>query len=58
MISLVSLRAQLEKCRLTLSSFNPCQSLPSEVTNERKQFECLIIVLNNKTGPLFMEFDY
>ena len=39
----------------TFSSFNPFSSLPSVVTDNRKQFQCLNIVLNNKIGPLFAE---
>ena len=34
-------------------SFNPCPSLPSVATDDRKQFRCL----NNKTKPLFLEFN-
>ena len=40
----------------TWSSFNPFPSLPSLATDERKQFQCLNIVLNNKTEQLFLEF--
>ena len=46
---------QLEKLGINFSSFNPCPSLPSIATDDRKQFQCLTIVLNNKTGPLFMK---
>ena len=35
---------------------NPCPFLPFEATDDRKQFQCRNIVLNNKTGPLFLEF--
>ena len=42
----------------TCSSFNPFPSLPSLATNERKQFQCLNIVLNNKTEQLFLEFSW
>ena len=35
-------------------SLNPFPSLPSVATDNRKQFQCLNIVLNNKTGPLFV----
>ena len=31
--------------------------MPSVATDARKQFECLNAVLNNKTGPLFFEFN-
>ena len=39
----------------TFSSFNPFSFLPSVVTDNRKQFQCQNIVLNNKIGPLFVE---
>ena len=42
----------------TFSSFNPFPSLPSLATDERKQFQCLNIVLNNKTEQLFLEFSW
>ena len=38
-------------------SFNPFPSLPSFTTDDGKQIQCLIIVLNNKTGPLFLKFN-
>ena len=34
------------------SSFNPCPSLPSVATDDKNQFRCINIVLNNMTGPL------
>ena len=46
---------QLEKLGINFSSFNPCPSLPSISTDDRRQFQCLNIVLNNKPGPLFMK---
>ena len=39
-------------------NFNPCLSLPSVATGVRKQFQCLIIVLNNKTGSFFLKFNW
>ena len=39
------------------SSFNPYPSLPSVVTDDRKQFERLNIVIHNKTGPFCLEFN-
>ena len=39
----------------TFSSFNPFSFLPSVVTDKRKQFQCQNIVLDNKTGRLFVE---
>jgi len=47
---------KLENFGPIFSSFNPSPSLPSVAIDDRKQFQCLIIVLNNKTGPLFLEF--
>ena len=37
---------------------NPCPFLPFEATDDRKQFQCRNIVLHNKTGPLFLEFNW
>jgi len=42
---------KLEKDGPTFSSFIPRPSLPSFVTDDRKQFQWLNIVLSNKTGP-------
>jgi len=33
--------------------FNPCPFLPSVATDDRKQFQCLNIILENTTKPLF-----
>ena len=38
--------------------FHPCPSLSSVVRDDRKQFQYLNIVLNNKTGPLLSEFSW
>ena len=46
---------QLAKLGPTFSSLSPCPSLPSVETGERRQFQCLNIVLNNKTGPFFLK---
>ena len=40
------------------SRFNRCPSLPSFATDDGKQFHCLNEVLNDKTGPLFLEFSW
>ena len=40
------------------SNFNPFPSLPSEATGDRKQFQYLQIVLNNKPRPLVLEFSW
>ena len=45
-----------EKFSLNFSSFNPFPSLPSVATNDRKQNKRHNTVLNNKPGPLFLEF--
>ena len=47
---------KLEKVCPTFASFDPCPSLPSVATDDRKQFQCVNIVLNDKTLPLFLEF--
>ena len=49
--------SKLEKVGLRCSSFNPFPSLPSVATDDWKQFQCLNIVLNNKTRPLFFIFN-
>ena len=36
------------------SIFNPCNR-PSIATDDRKQYQCQNSVVNNKTGPLFLE---
>ena len=38
--------------------FNPCPSLPSPAKGDRKEFQCLnIIVSHKRTGPLCLEFN-
>ena len=37
---------------------NPCPSLPSVATDERKQFQYRNVVLHSKTVPLFLEFNW
>ena len=49
--------SKLEKIGPIFSSFNPFPSLPSVATDDRKQFQCRKIVLNNKTRPLFLELN-
>ena len=53
LVSFAGIALKLEKVGPTFSSFNPRPSLPSFVTDGRKQLQYLNIVLNNKTGPLF-----
>ena len=48
--------SKLEKIDPIFSSFNPFPSLPSVAKDDRKQFQCRTIVLNNKARPLFLEF--
>lgn len=57
MMILGGIFAGFKKVGPTLSSCNPCPSLPSVASEDRKQFQCLNIGLNNKTGPLFVEFN-
>ena len=45
---------KLEKVGPFFQSFNPYPSLQSAATDDRKQFQCINIVLNKKTGPLFL----
>ena len=49
--------SKLEKIGPIFSSFNPFPSLPSVATDDRKQFQCRKIVLNNKARALFLEFN-
>ena len=51
-------KAQYKNLKKLAQCFNPCPSLPPVATDNRKQFQCLIIVLNNKTGPFFLEFNW
>jgi len=46
-----------EKIGPIFSSFNPFPSLPSVITDDRKQFQCRKIVFNNEARPLFLEFN-
>jgi len=39
------------------SNFNPFPSSPSKATGDRKQFQYLQIVFNNKPRPLVLEFN-
>ena len=48
---------KLDEVGPIFSNFNPCPSLKSVATDHRKQFQCPNIVSENKTGPLFMEFN-
>ena len=41
----------------TVLNFNPRPSLSSMATDDRKQFQCLNVVLNTKTVPLCLEFN-
>ena len=53
MVIFAGITLKLFKVGPPFSSFNPCSSCPSVATDDRKQFRCLNIVLNNKTGPLW-----
>ena len=48
---------KLEKVFPTFTTFRPCPSLPSVAMDDRKQFQCLNIVQNNKIGALLLEFN-
>ena len=37
--------------------FNPFSSLSPVATDDRKQFQCCKVLFNNKTRPLFLEFN-
>ena len=50
-------RHHLAFIKYIFSSFNPFPSLPSAATDVRKHFQCRKIVFNNKTRPLFLEFN-
>ena len=59
-ISLVifeDMASRLEKIGAMFSSYNLFSSLPSVATDDRKQFQCHEIFFNNKTKPLFLEFN-
>ena len=45
---------KLEQFGTTFSSLNPCPFLPSVATDDRNQFQCLKIFLNNKFAALFL----
>ena len=44
---------KLEKGDTTLSNVKQCLTLPSVAINDRKQLQCLNMIVNNKIGPLF-----
>ena len=48
---------KFENVGRTFSSFNPCQSLPSVETDDRKQFQYPNVVLQNKPGPFSGELN-
>ena len=53
MVIFAGITLKLFKVGPPFPSFNPCSSCPSAATDDRKQFRCLNIVLNHKTGPLW-----
>ena len=57
-LTLFGTRSTKTKKKLPIfSSFNPFPSMPSVVTGDRKQFQYIQIVFNNKTRSLVLEFD-
>jgi len=56
----LNLQIKFEGIALKLEKvgFNPCPSLPSSPTDDRKQIQCLNIALSNKPEPLFLEFNW
>ena len=57
LVSFASIALKLEKVGPTFSRFNQFPSLPCVTKDNRKQFQCLNIVLNNKIEPLFLKFN-
>ena len=47
---------KLENVGPIFSILNPCPSLIA-ISYNRKQFQCVNVVLNNKSRPLFLEFN-
>jgi len=52
-----NIASKLEKIGPIFSTFNPFLSFSSATTDDRKQLQCLKIVFNIKTRPLFLEFN-
>ena len=57
LVSFAGIVLKLEKVGPTFSRFNPFPSLPFVTNDNRKQFQCLNVVLNNKTEQLFLKFN-
>ena len=49
--------SKLEKTGPIFSNFNPFPSLQSIATDDQKHFQSCEIIFNNKTRPLFLEFN-
>ena len=58
LVSFACIALRLEKVGPTFSSFNPYPSSPSISTDGSKQFQYLNIVFDNKSGPLFLKFNW
>ena len=55
MVIVTGIALKLEQFGRTFSSLNPCPFLPSvATTDDRNQFQCLKIFLNNKFAALFL----
>ena len=53
MVIVTGIVLKLEQFGRTFSSLNPCPFLPSVATDDRNQFQCLKLFLNNKFAALF-----
>ena len=54
LVIVTGIALKLEQFGTTFSSLNPCPFLPSVATDDRNQFQCLKIFLNNKFAALFL----
>ena len=51
----ISLKLEKKKNGATFSNFNPFPSLPASfATDDRNQFQCLNMVLNNRSASFFL----
>ena len=57
MFTCIALKLENVGLIFQVTCFNPRLSLSSVATEDREQFLCQNIFLQNKTGPLFLEFN-